>query len=477
MTAPSDVPAASAAPAAGAPAGAGGGKRPRASLKRRSLTASAWSAGGMMAGRLVSLASNLTMTRLLAPEAFGLMAMAITVLTFVEMAADIGIRQSVVRDARGEETHFLRVAWTVQILRSAVLAIAVLAAAALLWPLGPALSPPDSVYADPRLPLLVAATAGLMFLKGFASTAAMRAERRLEVGRLALTTLGGQVVGVAAMIAFAFGLGWEVWALMAGAAIATAATTLLTHALFPDLRMGFAWDRGIAAELWRFGRWIIGGSIAGFVVNNADRIILGALMAKDTFGLYAIAVIWLQAGLAVLRAMAGRILMGAQAEVSRERRHELPRVMRRLRHGYDACLAAAFLVALFGAEPFVRLLYTPEYQGAAAFLALLSLRALAMRQQPIQAFLLVEGRSDVTAGATALAALAATAAIPLAWYLLDLRAAVLAGAIAPLVGTAVLVRAARRQMPGLPVERDVALAWLIAALAAAIYAVGPRFGI
>ena len=67
------------------------------SLKSRSVSASIWVLIGTVAGSVVRLLSNLLLTRLLFPEAFGLMLMASTVTFIVHMLSDLGIHQSIIR--------------------------------------------------------------------------------------------------------------------------------------------------------------------------------------------------------------------------------------------------------------------------------------------------------------------------------------------------------------------------------------------
>ena len=441
----------------------------RATLRRRALLTTAWHVGGATVQRSMRLVSNLIMTRLLAPEAFGLMAIVLTVLTMAEMISDIGVRQSIVRSERGEEPGYLRVAWTVQILRSGVVAGLVLATAALLWALGPAFAPQGSVYADPTLPALVAVASLATLFRGLESTTMFRASRRLDVSRVMLTELGCQAATLVGMVTLALMLGASVWVLLAGLLIGFALRAALSHVIFPDLPMRLAWDREVAAEMWRFGRWIIGSSMAGFVVYNGDRFVLGFLLDAETFGLYAVAMLWLQAGVSMADKVVSESIFGALAETLRERRAAFPRLLAKIRRPFDAVLVVAFAGVVLCAEPLLRLLYTPEYLGAAAILALLSLRFLTQRQLPLQSFLVAEGRSDLIALSTGLGAATVVVGVPLAWHLAGLEAAVLVVALAPLAGAPVVIAGAKRRMPAVPVRSDVFAVIGVLALAAGLY--------
>jgi O-antigen/teichoic acid export membrane protein len=70
---------------------------------------------------ILRLGSNLILTRLLFPEAFGLMALVTVFLTGLKMFSDFGLNASIIRSARGDDPIFLQTAWTVQILRGVML--------------------------------------------------------------------------------------------------------------------------------------------------------------------------------------------------------------------------------------------------------------------------------------------------------------------------------------------------------------------
>ena len=86
--------------------------------------------GGVQGLRLLN---NIILTRLLAPPIFGLMALINAIRTGVELLSDVGIVQNIVSNPRGAEPDFQDTAWTLQVIRGFLLAIACLVLAA---PLG-----------------------------------------------------------------------------------------------------------------------------------------------------------------------------------------------------------------------------------------------------------------------------------------------------------------------------------------------------
>ena len=57
------------------------------------------------------------LTRLLFPEAFGLMALIQTFMIGLAMFSDLGIGPAIIQSDRGEDPDFLNTAWVMQILR------------------------------------------------------------------------------------------------------------------------------------------------------------------------------------------------------------------------------------------------------------------------------------------------------------------------------------------------------------------------
>jgi hypothetical protein len=119
------------------------------SLKSRTTTGAVWTALQLAISYALRLCSNLILARLLAPEAFGLIGLTMAVVTALYLLSDIGISQSIVREAEGDTPPFLHAAWRAKILRGLVITATVLLCAVLLWQLGPTIVPPDSVCGRP----------------------------------------------------------------------------------------------------------------------------------------------------------------------------------------------------------------------------------------------------------------------------------------------------------------------------------------
>ena len=80
-------------------------KPEKSKLVHRVLRAGGWTIFGFGASQLLRLGGNLILTRLLFPEAFGLMAIVQAVLVGVTLLSDIGVEQSIIHNKEAMSPH------------------------------------------------------------------------------------------------------------------------------------------------------------------------------------------------------------------------------------------------------------------------------------------------------------------------------------------------------------------------------------
>ncbi len=93
----------------------------RSGLFKRALGGGMFVAGSYVFAQFARLLSNLVLTRLLYPEAFGVMALVMVVLVGLQMFSDVGIGPAISRSPRGDDPDFLNTAWTLNVFRGAFL--------------------------------------------------------------------------------------------------------------------------------------------------------------------------------------------------------------------------------------------------------------------------------------------------------------------------------------------------------------------
>jgi O-antigen/teichoic acid export membrane protein len=398
----------------------------------RLLKAGSWSMGQVMISHILRLGSNLIMTRLLLPDAFGLMAMVGTVLAGFNMMTDIGIHRSIMREPDGDQDHFLRAAWTIKLGRGAAIAVATVVVAVGLYWLAPGYAPPDTVYADPRLPLLIGLSALAPIMQGAESTARELNLRRIELRYSALLDIVSQVLVIIAMVAFA-AVSPTVWALMAGMLVGPCVRAFATHLFFPGPRMALVRDSEISGRLWHYGKWLMGSSFFTFIALNADRFILGALLDASVFGFYAIAQVWIGAGNMIIGRLGDQIGYPAISEMIRTRPADVPRLFRKFQTVIDLVCATAFIGIFFGGRAIIDFLYTDTYTTAGTYVAILSISFLSLRFNTMNGLIMNMGNSRAIMIISAVRAITLCISLPVAYQAFGMHGALLAVALSPII--------------------------------------------
>ena len=333
----------------------------RVSLGRLALRGSAWTLGGNAAGQVLRLGGNLVLTRLLFPEAFGLMALVQIAMNGVRMFSDVGLRGSVVQHPRGDDAAFLNTVWTFQILRGLVI-FAILTL--LAWPM-------SLLYEEPRLRLLVPIVAFAAIITGFASTAIYTLVRQVRPAPHVALDLGVQAFDIVVIIVWAW-FSPTVWALVAGALAGPLLRVVVSHRLIPGYRNRLGFDRSDAQSIFRFGRWIFLATAATFVISQGDRVVLGKFLTLEQFGVYSVAFFLAQALTGSIQLLSGNVLFPVYSRlVSRPLeavRRDIFRVRRLL---LALSIPVLCVLAVFG-DRIVDLLYDSRYADAGWMLQILA---------------------------------------------------------------------------------------------------------
>lgn len=360
-------------------------------MKARVIRAGSWIMGGQAVAQALRLVTNVCLARLLFPDAFGLMAVVYMLATAMALFSDLGVSRTVVLSPRGNDPVFLDTAWTIQLIRTLLLAVAVVVASGVvmaarhygLWK-------PGTVYADPRLPPLIASFAIVLVIQGLESIRVLQARRQMHMHTVTKIEISGQVSSAIAMVAVAW-LWHSIWALMVGAVVAGGVRCVLGYRLLPGHSSRLRIDRDSSREVLGHAKWIMLSSIAGFLAVNGDRVLLGGLITSREFGLYSIAIIIATILQTIANSLCNSIVFPALSEVHRERPAELPRSIQRFQWGYDAMVVFPAAILIAAGPAFVALIYDPRYHEAGWMLAVLSAGVIGVRYQIVEVCYLAVG--------------------------------------------------------------------------------------
>lgn len=334
-------------------------------LRQRVFQSGSWTLVGYGVSQALRLGGNLILTRLLFPEAFGLMAIFQAVMYGVHMLSDVGVGPSIIQNERGSEPIFLNTAWSIQIVRGFLVCL-VLCALAL---------PIAKFYGEPLLAYMLPVAGLIAIISGFSSTKLYTAQRNMEAARVTQIEIGTSVIGLTCTMILAWLLN-SVWALVWGAVIAAGVQTLASHVALHGIKNQFAWDRDAVSHLRGFGRWILMGSSLTFVSVEGARLLIGAMLDMRQLALFTLAssmslMLW-----QAMQQLAGRVFFPAYSEVVRNHRAGLMQVLYKARLIIILPSWGLAIFFIFFGTWFMDTLYDARYHGSGFMLELLAAGSL-----------------------------------------------------------------------------------------------------
>ncbi len=332
-------------------------------LRERLLRGSIFEIGGYGVQQIIRLGSNLILTRLLFPAAFGLTTIVYTLIAGLALIAETGFGPCVIQSKRGDEPDFLNTVFTIHVIRGMALAGLMVAMA----------KPTAWFYHEPQLENLIYIGSLQLLFNGFHATSVMSLRRHLRFGWNNVLDLLQQAVGIAVMLLFASYRPVPA-SLVVGGVVGTFCYGVATHLLPVGYRNRFKWDKEAARELATFGRWVVGSSAAAFLGAQSDRILLGRFLGAAWLGVYGIALNLTDAiGALAFRVTTG-VLYPALSQVARDPTRDFPKFYSRLRLRLDlmSMLSTGFLAGI-GAWV-VHALWDTRYENAAWIIQILCVR-------------------------------------------------------------------------------------------------------
>lgn len=312
----------------------------------------AWTMAGYGTAQVIRFGTSIALTRILAPELFGIMMIVNTVRSGAELLSDIGITQSVIVSPNGEQRPFYRTAWTLQIGRGLVLFVL---CALISFPI-------SAFYEMPILIYLLPAAGATLLVAGFTSMSLPILRRRMDFRRLAIFETSIAVLYAVFQITVAY-IYPTVWALIIGLIFGSLIMTLGSFFLL-DVKNKIEINRVYLREIFNFGKWITALSAVFFLTANFDRIYLPTVLTLEMLGVFAIARTITDVVNTIFVRLNNSILFPYVASQGKAPRDTLRQDLARTRLWFLCASAAIVGLLAASADLLVTTLFDPRYHAA-----------------------------------------------------------------------------------------------------------------
>jgi PST family polysaccharide transporter len=308
----------------------------------------AWMAGGETARQVTHLVAGVILARLLTPADYGLIAMALFVVGFIQAIGRCGLTNALISREGVTEDDWSSVYW-VEVCLGLAVWIAV-------WILAPVAG---SLYRDERVIPVVRVAGSVGFLGALGTTQEAWLRKQMQFRMVAQMEWAGVIAGGVTAVAMAMS-GWAVWSLVVQVLVGSAVTALGLYASCPwrpAFRVRFA-SLGWAV---RYGVGLQGFGIVNYLNRRLDDALIGRYVGPEGLGQYSRAYqLMLYPTQTIAGAIVGRVVFPALAAIGDD--------LSRFRAAYLRAVTAiatvtfpAMLGLLVTAPEVVPLLYGPQW--------------------------------------------------------------------------------------------------------------------
>ncbi len=247
---------------------------PQGSWGARMLNGALWMIALRWAIRLTGLVSTVILARLLMPSDFGIVAMAMIVVSTLEIFNQTGQKLVLIRLENPTKEHF-DTAWTVSFL----IGLAIAAAILVVSPLA------ELYFHEPKVEPVMQCLALRAILGGLENIGTVHFRRDLKFNTFFAYNVYPKLISFTVTIVLAFLLK-NYWALVAGILVGQLALIVLSYTMHPH-RPRFTLSK--VHEIWSFSIWTFFRSVGYYLNGQIDQVVVGGFGGAALMGRYAVA--------------------------------------------------------------------------------------------------------------------------------------------------------------------------------------------
>jgi O-antigen/teichoic acid export membrane protein len=232
----------------------------------------------MIAGRwgmrAIGLASTVILARLLAPDDFGVIAIALIIVGLLETIAYAGVDLALMRPGADTREHY-DTAWTIQLIQGALIAGVLLLIAPWVAPF----------FSEARATAVIQVIALRPLIIGCQNIGTVAFRKELDFAKDFRFGLYTKLLNFTIVVGMAFWLR-NYWALVAGMTTSSLIEVILSYVMHP-YRPRLCLRRW--REIWGFSQWLIISRAGAFLNRKVDEMVVGRLLGTSAMGGYHVA--------------------------------------------------------------------------------------------------------------------------------------------------------------------------------------------
>ncbi len=331
------------------------------SLGKKTVGGVIWNSVSFGGSKLLTFVTTIILTRLLVPELFGQVALALVTISALDAIGNLGIGAALIylRDDIERAAH---VAFTISVIVGALLTSLVFLGAPLV----------GAYFGDPGIVPLLRVLAFHFIIQSFGSIHSSLISKELSFKRKLIPDLSRNLVKGACSITLALS-GWGAWSLVWGQILGEI-TTVIALWIVQPFRPRFLWDSQLGRTMLAYGIQFIGVDMMSVLYSNADYVIVGKVLGTADLAVYRQAYIVTDLLIFSICFITARVLFPSYAKLNHDHEALQKGILVTLR--YVSLITLPLSIGLFAIAPvFVRVVFPEEWYGMILPLQWLALRA------------------------------------------------------------------------------------------------------
>lgn len=262
-------------------------------LHNKVINATKWSAITQMAAKIVSPLTNMILARILAPEAFGVVATVTMIMSFADMFTDAGFQKYLVQHEFKDEEEKNKNA-NVAFITNFIISV-------LLWGILVLFSEKIAVLVgNPGLGIVIAVSCIQLPLTAFSSIQMALYSRDFDFKTLFMVRIVSICIPILVTIPLAF-LGLNYWALIIGTIFMQLSNAVILT-VKSKWKPKWFYSLGILKEMLSFSIWSLIEAISIWLTTWVDSFIIASVLSEYYLGIYKTSTSMVNALLAIITA-------------------------------------------------------------------------------------------------------------------------------------------------------------------------------
>ena len=351
-------------------------------LRKKTIKGLAWSGISQVGRQIIQLVITAILARLLSPNDFGLLGMALVFVNFAYIFNEMGMTGALIQKQDAQEKHYSSVFW-LNILSGIVLMLITIISSPFI----------AKFYNKPELENILKVISLNFVIASFSMVQKTLFTKEMEFKKLAIIELVAVITGGVVGIILAY-LGYKVWSLVYQLLTFTFVNMLLLW-LVSKWKPKLIFSLSAIKDIFKFSINLTGFNVLNYFARNIDKLLIGKFLGSQALGFYSLAYRLMIYPLRNISWVVSKVMFPAFSKIQND--------LQKVRQVYMKMVKAISLITfpmmlgLFAVAPeFVNVVFGPKWQPLVVLIRILCYCGMLQSVgTTVGTILLSQGRADL----------------------------------------------------------------------------------